>query len=285
MRSALRALMPSKRMEFWRPRSKHGQITPMGCRSFRSRWSCAAFALVLAPFMLAAPLAGAQSRRAAADPCAPDAPPPKKGQPPPKCPEGQEVPVVTEPSGPMRAADPPPAPTTASGRRAIQRKEDVRAVVSSPGFRMMRDGSSKVFVQVHGKPTIKQFATRGGVTYVLPNCRVPVTNNRHALMTQYFNTPISGARLRQAGDNVLLTVDLRANATPQPRIVELVPNKVVLLEVVFPPGNYYRQIPTDPAGPRQRRGNRHRDQDRRGGSRGSPPPSSGGNSVLGPPAP
>jgi hypothetical protein len=147
---------------------------------------------------------------------------------------------------------------------------------------MMRDGSSKVFVQVHGKPAIKQFATRGGVTYLLPGCRVPVSNNRHALMTQYFNTPISGVRLRQVGDNVLLTVDLRANATPQPRIVELAADKVVLLEVVFPPGNYYNQIPTGPTRSAGRL-NRHQEHERRHGHRDTSPPS--GNSVLGPPAP
>jgi hypothetical protein len=148
---------------------------------------------------------------------------------------------------------------------------------------MMPDGSSKIFLQIHGTPSVKQIATRGGVTYVLTDCRVPVNNNRHPLMTQYFNTPIADARLRQFQGDVHLRIDLRATVAPTPRLIELVPGKVVLLEVTFPPGNYQQYIPGD-----ARRGRGAR------AGQGAPPaartdraaPSRGQTgSVLGPPAP
>ena len=214
---------------------------------------------------------------------------PKKGETPPTCPGVTEVPLQPAQGVARQAATPPPV----KSRRARMRRKatEARAVINSPGFRMSRNGQSRIFVQIHGKPTVHQYVTRGGVTYVLSHARVPVHNNRHPLMTQYFNTPVADARLRQHRGDVLLRIDMRAPAAPTPRFVELVKDKVTMLEVTFPAGNYYRHIPRGPKrGIPGRRGPRdpHRSGSAPPGARGrrSPPPDSGSrSSVLGPPAP
>ncbi len=153
---------------------------------------------------------------------------------------------------------------------------------------MARDGSSKIFLQVHGTPTVQQYATRSGVTYVFSNCRVPVYNNRHPLLTQYFNTPVADAALRQMRTDVQLRIDLRAPAVPTARLIELVPGKTVMLEVTFPAGNYYHQIPTSdrlrPARPKSYpRSAPHGTKSRHG--RTTSPSNDSRSSVLGPAVP
>lgn len=246
----------------------------MGPRSSRYARVRAAVALCMAPLLLTVSLADAQTaRNQPKDPCDPTYVP-KKGEAPPTCPGVKEV-TLEQPQGASAfAATPPPVEKPPPRARGVEATS--RAVVNAPAFRMLRDGSSKVFVQVHGVPTVKQVTTRSGVTFVLSDCRVPVNNNRHALMTHYFNTPVADARLRQFRNDVHFNVDLRANAVPTARLVELVPGKVVVLEVTFPPGHYYEGLPGDPE-----RGRGKADRGRRSrGNRGS-----SGSGVLGPPAP
>ncbi len=240
----------------------------------------AALALCVAPLLLTASPADAQTKgKAKKDPCDPTYVP-AKGETPPICPGVTDVPVQPTQGTASLAPTPPPVEPQPRIRRADP--PPTKAIANSPGFRMMPDGSSKIFLQIHGSPSVKQIATRGGVTYVLSDCRVPMNNNRRPLMTQYFNTPIADARLRQFQGDVHLRIDLRATVAPTPRLVELVPGKVVLLEVTFPAGNYQQYIPGDGRRGRSRAG------------RGAPPPAPSGraapprgqtNSVLGPPAP
>jgi hypothetical protein len=204
---------------------------------------CIAFALSVAPF------ADAQARKSTAiDPCDP-AYVPKKGETPAACPG--VVDVVLEPSQGASAAFPKNPPPVESRRTAQQQG---RAVANAPAFQMLRDGSSKLYLQVHGVPKVSQVTTRGGVTYVLSNCAVPIHNNRHALLTNHFNTPVSDARLRPFQHDVHFRIDLRANVIPKARLVELEPGKVVMLEVTFPPGNYAVDPARDPERGRKKSG-------------------------------
>lgn len=254
-------------------------------------------ALCVAPLLWTVAPADAQTagKKPKKDPCSPTYVP-AEGEAPATCPGVQEVPLVPAQTQGAAAftATPPPVEKDKKKTRQLRRAgTEPRAVVNSPGFRMARNGGSKIYVQIHGAPTVRQYTTRGGVTYVLSNARVPVTNNRHPLMTQYFNTPVADARLRPYKGDVHLEIDLRAPAAPTAKLVELVKDKVVMLEVTFPPGNYYQHIPR--TGPRgmPRRGNT---QSYTGttpppgsrAARDSGPSNTGTStrsSVLGPPAP
>ena len=275
---------------------ERGPIGTMAHRRLRTVWSRTLVALCAAPLFWTVSLADAQTgRRPKKDPCDPSYVP-AKGEAPATCPGVKDVPLVPAQSeaAPSQAAlAPTPPPVQRKTRQLRGANTSDRAVVNNPGFRMNANGGSKIFVQIHGKPTVRQFVTRSGVTYVLSNARVPVRNNRHPLMTQYFNTPVADARLRQYKDDVHLQIDLRASAAPTTKLIELVKDKVVMLEVSFAPGNYYQYIPTTgprrqrrgntksytgttpPPGSRATRGSRQRDT---GGS-------SSRSSVLGPPAP
>ena len=263
----------------------------MARRRFSQTWVRAAV-LLAAPFLLTTSLADAQTKgKKKKDPCDPTYVP-AKDEPPPTCPGVTEVQLQPAQGPASLAPTPPPVPKK---KPAATKKADADkpATVNVPGFRMTRTGETKIFVQIHGKPEVRQYATRAGVTYVLSDCRVPVYNNRHPLMTQYFNTPVSDARLRQHRKDVHLQIDLRAPSSPTARLIELVKDEVALLEVTFPAGNYYAQIPSGPMRGIPGRGKRRNESYSGGtpppgsrGNRGSAPPATGGrSSVLGPPAP
>ena len=138
---------------------------------------------------------------------------------------------------------------------------------------------------IAGKPLVQQFITAGAVVYVFQDCHVPVHNNRNPLVTRFFNTPIADARLRQVGKDVHLIVDLRTQAAPSAHVVQMVPNRVLALQIDFAPGSYWLEPEIDPAtGTRRVRD----DASPSGGtirSPSSPAGTNAGSNVLGPPAP
>jgi len=243
----------------------------------------AAIALCLSLSISFGSAADAQPKKGViTDPCDP-AYVPKRGENPPVCPGSRVLQLEPMPKQARGLATPPSVETPRAKGPAGQG----RIVVNAPAFQMLRDGSSKVYVEIHGVPAVKQVITRGGVTYVMTDCRVPVANNRHALLTNHFNTPVSDARLSQNRGDVLLRIDLRTPVEPMARLFELVPGKAVLLEVTFPPGSYVTEPIADPErgtrGNGSRGGKRSGASDanhRRGGGGGR---SSGGG--YGPPAP
>lgn len=110
--------------------------------------------------------------------------------------------------------------------------------VMSPGFRMLRNGGSRVFVQLSQSVAPAMVKSPGSVSYVLPGFHVPVHNNKHALMTQFFNTPVADARLVTTKQDTRLTILLRAAVDSTMRLVEPHAGKTWELQVDFPPGTY-----------------------------------------------
>lgn len=262
----------------------------MRARRSRHGWARGIAACVL-PTILFVSVAGAQPKDRAprvVDRCDP-AYVPKKGETPPTCPGVKEIILEPAKGGAPVAPTPPPVPGKAERVQIRRAAQPARAVVNQPGFRMTSSGATRIYLQVHGTPKVHQYETRSGLTYVLSDARVPVQNNRHPLMTQYFNTPVADAQLRQVKDNVHLRIDLRAPASPQARFIELVPGKVVVLEVTFPPGNYYQHIPVTVPNRRSRGSDPNRSGSPPPGARGSrtPPPAYDDtpSNVLGPAAP
>ena len=88
------------------------------------------------------------------------------------------------------------------------------ARITWPGFQMFNDGSSRLFVQMTDKVVTIQ--NPKGKTYELIFSKVvlPGSNNKRALITEYFNTPVLRAKLKKRKQDVVLQVDLRGGASP-----------------------------------------------------------------------
>lgn len=148
------------------------------------------------------------------------------------------------------------------------------AVATFTGFEMLADGGSRVFVQLSrqvevgegtaeapekmasaphagrkGKKAHAAPATAGVVSrreFVLKGAEVVNPNNERALVTVHFNTPVVRARLVPAGRDLHLMVELRADVTPQMKIVPAKDNGA-MLQIDFPQGSYLPQGDAEPA--------------------------------------
>jgi hypothetical protein len=134
---------------------------------------------------------------------------------------------------------PGPAPKAKKGSRARSdsRPRPGAAVATFPGFRILPDGRSRIYVELSKSVTVEEHRTDQAITYTLHDAQVLVRNNKNALITTHFSTPVSRARLVPAGNDLNLVLDMRkaANATHQ-----VVPgeNGAARLEIDFPAGDY-----------------------------------------------
>ena len=139
-----------------------------------------------------------------------------------------------------------PKPTTArpftvrSGTRATHHPTLPAAtgpVATLPGFEMLGEGGSRLFVELSQTVQVEERRARGTLTYVLKGAHVTVRNNENPLVTVHFNTPVTRARLVPAGRDVLFVVDLRADVTPTWKINPAKEGSAVL-SVEFAKGTY-----------------------------------------------
>lgn len=87
-------------------------------------------------------------------------------------------------------------------------------VATLPGFELLGDGGSRVFVELTQNVPVEERKAKGSLTYVLKGAHVAIHNNTNPLVTVHFNTPVTKAQLRPAGPDLLLVIDLRAAAAP-----------------------------------------------------------------------
>jgi hypothetical protein len=161
-------------------------------------------------------------------------------------------PPVVEPSADESsgAATPPnalptasSAPTTTGSVHTLPAIRDRHghpypyAVATLPGFEMLADGGSRLFVEVTKTVSVEERRTAHGLTYVLKGARVVYHNNQNALDTKYFNTPVARARLLPSGRDLLFLVELRADSTPAWRVVGG-SDGMATLQVDFPSGSF-----------------------------------------------
>lgn len=129
----------------------------------------------------------------------------------------KEAPPAKAPPAP--AAD-KPAPKAAHAPRRAQRARRHRraippdaAIATYPGFRVLPDGSSHVFVEVSKKIEVVEQKSGARVVYVLKGAVSPSRNNLLPLMTGFFRSPVDRVQLVEQGDDLALVVTLR-EATP-----------------------------------------------------------------------
>jgi hypothetical protein len=111
------------------------------------------------------------------------------------------------------------------------------AVATFPGFRLLPDGKSRIYVELTKAVVVDERRAAGLLVYVIHDARVPVRNNRNALITTHFPTPVGRARLLSAGRDIELLIDLRQAASATHRVVAG-ENGGARLEVDFPAGDY-----------------------------------------------
>ena len=173
-------------------------------------------------------------------------------------PAPQKIRIQVQPAAPAPASESPPAsagsdakggekkPTVTLGaswsdkprhdptRRYWKRKVDPDAPQATfPGFRMLPDGTSQIWVTLSKKASVEEHAVAGRVTYVIAGAWVPTWNNTHPLVTTHFNTPLTRARLVPAKEGVELVVELREEAKPA-QTVEDGPRGTMVVKVTLP---------------------------------------------------
>jgi hypothetical protein len=112
------------------------------------------------------------------------------------------------------------------------------ALVTWPGFQMLPNGGSRVFIQtsVEVKPDLKR---DGNTLHVaLISVSLPKGNARLPLDTSFFNTPVKSLRAKARKDGgVVVEIELRSNVSPSMR-TERASTGYYFVYLDFPSGNY-----------------------------------------------
>jgi hypothetical protein len=137
-----------------------------------------------------------------------------------------------------------PASISAGGKDAsahAHARKDAKArdaaLATFPGFRVLPDGKSRIYVELTKAVSVDERRADGMLIYVLHGARVPVRNNRNALITTHFSTPVARARLLTQGSDVELVIDLRQAANATQKVVPA-DNGAARLEIDFAAGDY-----------------------------------------------
>lgn len=112
------------------------------------------------------------------------------------------------------------------------------AMVTWPGFQVLGDGRTRVFVQTSSevKPELKQEGANWLV--VIPGVALPQGNARLPLDTSFFNTPVKTTRMKPREEGgVVVVLEMRAKVTPKVR-TEKAPNGYFFTYIEFPAGTY-----------------------------------------------
>ncbi len=117
-------------------------------------------------------------------------------------------------------------------RWARRRRRDGRVVVAWPGFQMTEQGS-RLFLAVSAVPRITPITETGRLVFRLERASVPLSNNRRALETVAFATPISRAYLRTRRGAVDLVVETRASGVQPTQSQQAGPEGITFLMFDF----------------------------------------------------
>jgi hypothetical protein len=112
------------------------------------------------------------------------------------------------------------------------------AVAKLPGFEILPNGKSRVFVQLSKTPVVEEKRGAGGaLMYVLKDVHVERRNNTNPLLTMHWNTPVSRAQLVPSGSDLQFVIDLRTPVAPEWKLVNAEGGASVLM-IEFASGSY-----------------------------------------------
>ena len=149
---------------------------------------------------------------------------------------------------PPTSATPSGRPSTSGSARAVRRvsakkvakpraKANPGLVATLPGFEMLADGSSRLFVELTHTANVTERRDAHALSYVIHGAHVVHRNNQNALVTVHFNTPVTRARLLPVHGDVVFAVELRAASAPVWRMVDG-PDGTGVLQIDFPKGSF-----------------------------------------------
>lgn len=118
-------------------------------------------------------------------------------------------------------------------RWARRRRRDGRVVVAWPGFQMTESGS-RLFLAVSAVPRMTPVNEAGKLVYRLERASVPLSNNRRALETVAFATPITRAYLRTRRGSVELVIEMRASGVQPTQSQQAGPEGITFVMLDFP---------------------------------------------------
>jgi hypothetical protein len=160
------------------------------------------------------------------------------GDPPPVPATAADV-EPTPPPAPVAA--PPPAPVQVAqiphSTPTCRTRKTSNPVATLPGFELLPDGGSRLFVVVSKPISVEERRTQRVLTYVLKGTEVQCRNNENSLVTVHFNTPVTRARLLPSGRDLLFSVDLRADASPAWKVING-GDGTATVQIDFPPGSF-----------------------------------------------
>ena len=113
------------------------------------------------------------------------------------------------------------------------------ALVTWPGFQMMPDGGSRVFVQtsVEVTPELKRDGQGDNWQVLLAHVALPPGNARRQLATHFFNTPVTSVRTLARGQGVVVLLTMRAKLKPIVR-TERAQSGYFFTYLEFPAGSF-----------------------------------------------
>lgn len=93
--------------------------------------------------------------------------------------------------------------------------------ITFPGFQMLEDGRSRVFIQTATRMEPEVRRVERGFEIFLRDARIPLRTNRLPLETSYFKTPLERVAARQEKSGVIIHLTLREPVESlSPRVVE-----------------------------------------------------------------
>lgn len=127
----------------------------------------------------------------------------------------QEAPRASAPyEGVTPGTDHRPPAEARIGRARGRGRRAANQILTWPGFQASPDGTSRFFVQTTGPVTASVVRGEGRVEIVFPATGTHLGNSRLWLETQYFETPVTRARLERRGRDMVLVLLMRADVTP-----------------------------------------------------------------------
>jgi len=117
------------------------------------------------------------------------------------------------------------------------------AIVTWPGFQMRPDGGSRFFIQITSDVELETKMAQEQFILTLKQTRIASRNNRYALETRFFNTPVTRAQLEKKGKDTTMILSLREHVFPDVK-KEVAPDGYHFIFIDFPAGNYLGTEPT-----------------------------------------
>jgi hypothetical protein len=120
------------------------------------------------------------------------------------------------------------------GRAVEGHAGGVLPVATLPGFHMLKNGRSRVFVEVNGRVDVVERREPWRLHYLLRNTVVPERVNRMDLPTDHFVTPVARVRLVQVANDAELVIELRNPSAARTRVNRSAKGTVVSVDFPAP---------------------------------------------------